>query len=941
MPWKSNILSPLASPCRIGLALLFLSMCWAASDVALAEDQNPDQQSLTAAEIEFFETKIRPVLVTRCYECHSSKDPKGGLALDSRKGLLKGGDSGVVVIPGNLSMSRLVDAIRYQNRELQMPPKSPLATEEVAAIEKWIESGAADPRVEVVAPTSPGPLGMSIEEGRNFWSFQPVIDSPVPKVRRYSWVKSPIDAFVLSLLEEKGISPSLPADKRTFLRRLTFDLIGLPPTPKEIKAFLKDDSPQAFDKVIDRLLASPQYGVRWGRHWLDVARYADSNGLDENLAFGNAWRYRDYVVEAFNADKPFDRFLVEQLAGDLLPDASQETKTATGFLALGARVLAEPDYEKLVMDTIDEQLDTVGKTFMGMTLGCVRCHDHKFDPLKQTDYYALAAIFKSTQAFGETKNGAIKHWYEHSFDTEVERAKQKEIDEAIAAQKKSVTEFKNQANVKLRTEARAHATEYLMAALEIDPHTPLPQIEVIAKGFGLHPRILQQCRMYIDNSPEKDFFQKWRECSTVGNKAGIEQHYRSLFEKMESALAEAKKVDPKTEKLDDPIFESARVALYDNAGFLMIPAKPELAFEEETLQEYHRRMEETRLMESSAPDATTAMGVNEGTVLTSLPIHIRGSHRNFGSPVTRDFPRVMRNENETITLPETQSGRLELARWMANEQHPLTARVYVNRLWRWHFGAGLVSSTENFGSLGDRPSHPELLDWLATRFVESGWSTKEMHRLILSSSTYQQGSQTNAAFSKIDPENRLLWKFNLQRLEAEAIRDSVLFVSGRLDPTAGGKTIPLRNKQFVFDHTSIDHTRYDSLRRAIYLPVIRNNLYPLFEQFDFPDPTMPTGNRNAITVAPQALLLMNYELIMDSADAMARNLLRDKDRDPARIVLAYERGLSRRPTKAESKNGLDFVSRIKSTSTSADSEFQAWSRFCQSLFASNEFIYLR
>jgi Protein of unknown function (DUF1553)/Protein of unknown function (DUF1549)/Planctomycete cytochrome C len=914
---------------------------WQACDLSLGDEKIDAPPSITAEEVEFFEAKIRPLFVTRCYECHSSKDPNGGLALDSREGLLKGGESGVAIIASDPDSSRLVNAIRYQNRDLQMPPKSPLAPDEVAAIEKWIAMGAPDPRTEGVVETIPGPLGMSIEEGRKFWALQPIADPPLPSIREQSWVKSPIDAFVLSRLEGRELSPSPAADKRTLLRRITFDLVGLPPTPQEMRDFLKDNSPGALETVIDRLLASPHYGVRWGRHWLDVARYADSNGLDENLAFGNAWRYRDYVVEAFNTDKPFDRFVIEQLAGDLLPDSNQETKTATGFLALGAKVLAEPDKDKLEMDTIDEQLDTLGKTFMGMTLGCVRCHDHKFDPLKQTDYYGLAAIFKSTKSFGDTKQGAIKHWYEHSFDTEAELAKQKEIDDAIAAKKKKVTEFKNEANVKLRTQARALATEYLTAAIEFDSQAPFSQVELIAKRYGLEPRILQPCRMYLDSNREKAFFQKWHELAAAGDRSEIEQHYRVLFMEMEKTLAAVKKENPKTEKLDDPDLEAARSALYDNAGFLALPAKPEVVYDAATLQEYDRLMEETRLMESNAPDGTTVMGVREGTVLTSLPIHIRGSHRNLGASVERCFPRVMQSEDETIALPEKQSGRLELARWMASEQHPLTARVYVNRVWRWHFGSGLVNSTENFGSLGDRPSHPELLDWLAKRFIESGWSTKALHRLILSSSTYQQGSQVNEGYSEIDSENRLLWKFNLQRLEAEAIRDSVLFVAGRLDPMLGGKTIPLRNKQMVFDHTSVDHTRYDSLRRAMYLPVIRNNLYSMFEQFDFPDPTMPSGNRHATTVAPQALLLLNSDLILESADAMAQQLLQDQSQDSKRVVLAYVRGLSRRPTKVEVQGGLEFVKRMKSVRASADKELQAWSLFCQSLFASNEFIYLR
>jgi hypothetical protein len=921
--------------------LLLLTVCCVAETLCLGDDKQSEPHVLTAAENEFFEKSIRPVFVNRCYECHSSKDANGGLTLDTRKGLLKGGDSGVAIVPGVPAKSRVMEAIRYQNRDLQMPPKSPLSVEEVAAIEKWIAMGAPDPRNTIVAEASPSPHGMGIEEGRKFWSFQSIKDPPVPNVNTHAWAKTPIDPFILAKLEDKGLSPSSPADKRTLLRRVTFDLIGLPPTPEEITAFLADESPQAFIKVVDRLLESPQYGVRWGRHWLDVARYADSNGLDENLAYGNAWRYRDYVVEAFNRDKPFDRFLIEQLAGDLLPDADQEAKTATGFLALGAKVLAEPDMEKLVMDTIDEQIDTLGKTFMGMTLGCVRCHDHKFDPLKQTDYYALAAIFKSTKTFSETKTGVIKHWHEHVFATDADLAQQKEFEAAITAQKNAITEFKNQAIAKLQSATRLKATEYLVAAVELDTNTPLLQIETLAKSLGLHASVLQQCRIYLATHEKDAFFGKWHELAATKDRVGIEQHYRPLFLEMETALATAQQKDPKNKTLADARLEAARVALYDVAGLLAIPAKPELAFDEETLREYHQRMEEARRKESSVPDAAAAMGVGEGTVLTSLPIHIRGSHRNFGAPVARDFPRVMQSENTTASLPEKQSGRLELARWLASKQHPLTARVYVNRVWRWHFGTGLVSTTENFGKLGDRPSHPELLDWLATRFMESGWSTKALHRLILSSSTYQQSSKGNDKYLQLDPENRLLWKFNLQRIDAEVIRDSVLFVAGRLDPTLGGKTIPLRNKQFVFDHTSIDHTKYDSLRRAIYLPVIRNNPYTLFEQFDFPDPTMPTGSRNTTTVAPQALLLMNSELVMDSADEMARHLLNDSESDAVRIALAYERALGRPPSDTESHRGLDFVQRMKSSATPIITKQRAWSLFCQSLFASNEFIYLR
>ena len=901
------------------------------------------------ASLEFFEKDVRPLLVKHCYECHSAGDVDGGLNLDSKAGVAKGGDSGAVVVAGAPERSLLVEAVRYQNQDLQMPPKGRMSDADISILEKWVRLGAPDSRKESRSGAI-RPTGMSIEDGHEFWSFKPVADPAVPAVEHADWVQTPIDAFVLAKLEERKTGPAERADKRTLLRRVTFDLIGLPPTPEEIAAFLADESSDAFGKVVERLLESPQYGVRWGRHWLDVARYADSNGLDENLAFGNAWRYRDYVVDSFNDDKPFDQFLIEQLAGDLLPGANRETKTATGFLILGAKVLAEPDKEKLFMDTIDEQLDSVGKAFLGMTIGCVRCHDHKFDPLKQTDYYALAAIFKSTRTFGDTQTGVIKHWHEYSFATEDELAELKKIDAELAKKKSTASSFKSKATAKLRDEARAKATEYLMVAASFPSSASLTEVAALAEPLGLHPRILHHCRLHMQYHSDDPVFAKWHELKAAGNAVSedIEKHYRPLFQNAETAFADAQKKDAKAKTLDDETLKSARAALHDLSGFLAVPPKPEFAFDAETLAEYYRLMEEARLAESNAPDEPSIMGVADGTVLTSLPIHIRGSHRNFGEPVAREFPEVMRNSTVRPVLPRNQSGRLELARWMASTQHPLTARVYVNRIWRWHFGTGIVASTENFGRLGDRPSHPELLDWLARRFMESGWSTKELHRLILSSSVYQMASfHTDEAIAEADPENRLLWKFGLRRLEAEQIRDAILAVSGRLDTEIGGKTLPLRNRQFVFNHTSVDHTKYDSLRRSLYLPVIRNNVYSLFSQFDFPDPTMPTGSRNATVVAPQALLMMNAGLVMDSADHLATLVLSESLDNSQRVNLAYERALGRLPSESESHRSLAFISgatsRALTDAASVDSaaEHSAWSMFCQSLFASNEFIYLR
>ena len=919
------------------VALLLTTQCFLGRGVTAQADESEE------AGREYFEKSVRPILVEHCYQCHSGREANGGLLLDNREGVLKGGDSGPVIVARDPERSLLIHAVRYSNPDLQMPPKSRLAETEIKLLENWVARGAPDPRNAVPTGGGPKPVGMSIEDGREFWSFRQVSKPELPEVQNQNWVKSPIDAFVLAKLERIGLRPAPPADKRTLIRRLTYDLIGLPPTPKELNDFLADDSPDAYRKLVERLMNSSDYGVRWGRHWLDVVRYADSNGLDENLAYGNAWRYRDYVVDAFNRDKPFNRFLIEQLAGDLMKDSDQATKTATGFLQLGAKVLAEPDRDKLEMDTIDEQLDTMGKVFLGMTFGCVRCHDHKFDPIKQSDYYSLAAIFKSTKTFDGTNMGAIKHWHEHSFATDDEMVSIKEIEKKIADMRSAVAAFKNKATERIQNQARAKATDYLMAAAKFDLEAPLTHIEVIAETQRLHPHILHHCRRHLSNHRDDPFFGPWHEMVEANNLAGIELHYRPLFAATHNAIEASRIANPKASPLDDPILEVARLALWDTAGFLAVPAKPQVALDAETYAEYDRLSEEARLFESDAAEARTAMGVAEGTIHNELAIHIRGSHRSFGTKVPRGFPEVMLAANEPIELPANQSGRLELAQWIASEHHPLTSRVFVNRIWEWHFGTGLVASTENFGSLGDRPSHPELLDWLAGYFIDRGWSTKELHRVLLGSSTYQMASshpeETVAILA--DPENRLRWKFRLQRLDAEQIRDAVLAVSGRLDQSLGGKTIPLRNRQFVFDHTSIDHTTYDSVRRSLYLPVIRNNLYTLFEQFDFPDPTTPTGHRNSTIVAPQALWMMNSDLIMDSADAFAKLLWDQSNDNSARFFIAYELAFGRNPTETELQRALAFVDQLSIEPDSSQKAQRLWSLWCQSLLASNEFIYIR
>lgn len=930
--------------------------------------------TLAPDELEFFEKQVRPLLVEHCYECHAAGEKNGGLLLDSRDGVLKGGDTGPALLVGQPDKSLLIEAVRYKNHDLQMPPNKPLSETQVGVLVDWVKRGAPDPREATGAPTAAPLKGMSLDDGRRFWSFQPISDPAIPAVKHTEWVRTPIDAFILNTLDKNELSPAPLANKQTLIRRASFDLIGLPPTESEVAEFLADESSDAFEKVVDRLLESPQYGVRWGRHWLDVARYADSNGLDENLAFGNAWRYRDYVVDAFNHDKPFDRFVMEQIAGDLLPDHSLETHMATGFLVLGAKVLAEPDREKLTMDTIDEQIDTLGKAFMGMTLGCVRCHDHKFDPISQADYYAMAAIFKSTKTFGDSNTGAIKHWHEINFATVEEKEKLKAVDAAIAEKQKAASSFKSKVMTEIREKARAQAVEYLVQALRIDLDTPLTEVATIAAPHGLHPRILHHCRRHLAFHADDPFFAKWHEVANSTPKlTGVEPartqdiakscdddpksdtpqtdkatdkaslhpvaaHYGPLFEAARK-WADEKKKDAKLKPHDDPQVMAAHAALFDTSGFLTVPAKVGFAFDETSLAEYNRLAEEARVLESFSPDVPTAMSVAENKVLTSVPIHIRGSHRNLGDPIQRGFPQVMQPVGSQPILPRNSSGRLELARWLASSTHPLTARVYVNRIWRWHFGIGLVGSTENFGVLGDQPTHPELLDWLTRNFIESGWSTKDLHRLIMRSSCYQTASAHSdpvmqKRMAEVDAENKWLSTFRMQRLDAEQVRDSILYVAGRLDMNLGGKSVPLRNRQFVFDHTSIDHTKYESLRRAIYLPIIRNNLYTMFEQFDFPDPTMPTGHRHTTTVAPQALLLMNSDLVMDSADALAQTIINSTEDFTGRVHALTGRLFGRAATAEE-------LAAIQRFFDKQSDQGKAWSLVCQNLMVSNEFFWIR
>ena len=658
---------------------------------------------------------------------------------------------------------------------------------------------------------------MDLAKGREHWAFQPVQRAALPAVKAKDWPQNGIDHFILARLEKAGLQPAPAAAPRDLQRRLNYALTGLPPKANSKFVNLKSE--------IENLMATPQYGERWARHWLDVVRYADSNGLDENAAHANAWRYRDYVVNAFNADKPYDQFLIEQIAGDLQAKDSQEDARrrelfiATGFLSLGPKVLAEPDKVKMEMDIIDEQIDTLGKALLGLTLGCARCHDHKFDPIPIADYYALAGIFKSTKTMESLKT--IAKWHENSVATPAEKRLREKHDVLIDAQKKVVTAFTEKANAQL------------LVSLKIDK----------------------------------------------------------------------------------------------------LPAKPEEKYPKTTRDELGKLRAALKQLENNPPPLVSAMGVTDGNA-TELPVFVRGDHNtpaSFKQP--RRFPQVL---SDGKPLGNENSGRLALAQWIADKKNPLTARVMVNRVWRWHFGRGLVATTDNFGLLGERPSHPDLLDWLAAWFMDNGWSVKKLNTLILTSATYQMSSTASPAALQQDANNALLSRAPLRRLEAEPLRDSLLELGGLLDKQVGGFVWTFENYKLVFNHTSEDATTYESNRRALYLPVIRNHVYDLFELFDFPDPGTVNGNRADSTIAPQALYLMNSPLVLRATESMAEALLKEADLTNAqRVQRLYAQVFNRPPTVKETQRAVVFINNF------AQNRLASWQALSQALVSSNEFLYLK
>ena len=994
---------------RLGCLSAFLALAVGVAGLARA-------QELPSEDLEHFESRIRPVLAERCYQCHGANPERiqAGLALVDAAGLRAGGDSGAAVVPGSPDDSLLIDVIRYDG-PIKMPPDGRLPAAVVADFERWVARGAVDPRASdapIVAARSDSGAAYDFGPGREHWAYRPMARPEPPAVGDPAWARNEIDRFVLARLEAEGLAPVAPAGRRQLLRRVTFDLTGLPPTPAEIDAFLADERPDAWERVVERLLASPRYGERWGRHWLDVARYADSNGLDENIAHPNAFRYRDWVIDAFNRDKSYDRFVQEQIAGDLMPAADDDERfanlTATGFLTLGAKVLAEQDVDKMVIDIVDEQVNIIGRSFLAEPVGCARCHDHKFDPIPTADYYALAGILRSTRTMAPERLPG--RWVERPLADEETIARYEAAQERVEEAQQAVDDLVDEQNEMLRRPRRQALAAYLLAAEEAYPawgegeaaqERAAAAIAAVADRDGLEAAVIERWvrafYRYREGPPVQGdgpnpsvVFQIWNAYA-----AAPAERYEAVTDELRALIASEKVLiapltrslvrGPAPRSLEDVAWRYAglfavieiawdqhlqRLGLEDEdeltPGDFRLPREQEelrrlvydgrlciLCLDQETeealypadaVAELARRRAVVEEREAaSPPELPYAMSVEEGEIV-DLPVHIRGSHLNLAdTPQPRGFLRVTDHVVPPPSIPADASGRLELARWITHPEHPLTARVMANRIWHWHFGRGLVDTPSNFGTTGSSPTHPELLDWLARRFVDGGWSVKALHREILLSATYRLGAGYDDANAAVDPDNRLHWRMNRRRLEVEPIRDALLQLAGTLDLTMGGRVDEYSSRGYVFSegNTFGRFDFYRAPRRSVYMPVVRNAIYDIFAGFDFGNASDSVGARPATVVPSQALLMMNSAFVEERAGEFAGRLLAmPLGSDAARVERAFVEAYGRPAAEVEIEESLAFLAAMRETPPDGDAERFAWTRLCHVILGASEFIYV-
>jgi hypothetical protein len=958
--------------------------------------------SVTGSEADgmaFFEKKVRPLLIEKCYDCHSPEHKvKGGLRLDSREGWQAGGDSGAAIIPHDPENSLFMKALTHQDRDLKMPPKDKLSESDAAVFREWIRLGAPDPREEVaVSDGKTETKAPDVESGRNFWAYQLPRAHPAPPVQGEEWPQAPADHFVLARLEAAGLKPAPDADAAVLARRLYFDLTGMPPTVEELTEFAalrglpRDAGAKAYEKVVDRLLASPRFGERWGRHWLDISRFAESSGGGRTLPFKDAWRYRDYVINSFNHDVPLDRFIVEQLAGDLLPYATAEERrrhlVATGFLVLGPTNYEEQDKQVLRMDIVDEQMDTMGRAFLGMTLSCARCHDHKFDPIPAADYYALAGIFRSTRTLRNYTDN-VAHWIDSPLpmdgpleqEMQVQETKLAAVTQELAKARKELKQFTPTANA-ARSPGRPVAAGELPGIVVDDREatvvgdwkssTRYPTY--VGEGYlqDLNTGKGTKTLTFAPKLKESGRYEVWLSYMALRDRATnvpVMVLHADGEEMMEVDQTAAPTIEGRFVSLGQYRFVAGGegfvlVSNEGTAGFVtadavaFVPvaeakarstkaesaldqakANPRLAEVKSAVKELEAKLKALRASGLSRPEAMTVL---DDAAPEDCRIHIRGNVRNLGEAVPRGFLTVAQH-GPAPEIPETESGRRQLAEWVANRHNPLTARVLVNRIWMWLHGEGLVRSVDNFGTTGERPSHPELLDTLAVEFMEDGWSLKRLVKRLVMSRTYQMSSQVHEAGVAADPDNRLLWRQNRRRMDAESIRDTILAVAGTLDTRLGGPNVDAgsvdandggaQNLEYNFVFTDT--------RRSVYTPAFRNKRLELFETFDFADINQPIGKRTGSTVAPQALYFLNHPFMVEQSAAAAARLLATGGDDGELMHRACAEILGRSPTGRELQLAREFTQVSASDEAPHELRRESWALLIQALFASVDFRYL-
>lgn len=989
-----------------------------------------------AVDSEFFETKIRPVLAEKCYACHTGSK-LGGLRADSREALLKGGKNGPAIVPGKADESLLIRSVRHEMEDLKMPMGGKLAATEIAALVDWVNGGAPWPEAPdaVIAATDDG-FEITPEQ-QGFWSFQP-LDAKAPGEAQSKfgkkWARNYIDRFVLAKLEEKELTPVGEADRRTLIRRATLDLLGLPPTPEEVEAFVTDKDPEAYEKLIDRLLASPHYGERWGRHWLDVVRYGedDTRGLAKGRKgfepYSNAYLYRDWVVKAFNDDMPYDTFVKAQIAADLLgkteftteksewdeysdwgrlkvpgweemeddekrkyepyghlvdPELNKDLLPALGLLGQGPWYYDLGDARQMRSEERNDRVDVVTRGFLGVTVACARCHDHKYDPFSMQDYYGLAGVFHNST------------YHEYPLEKQARVDEWRRRNEIVKAQKERIGKFKQEEAKQYGRMLAYRTKDYLVGVWRVEGD-PKMNVEQAAAEGRLDTLILRRWIAFTKKEPKHyPYLIEWHQLIADGGDIEAAELQAELFQERllkimdewEELSEKNKKIYAKAWPLEDPppipmpnefktsfekyhiVAESMpreRANLYTDVFFRDLDApdaneymgrKPGvLRLEDwqlerfitgdkreylETLQEDLKKLEKWR-----GEQYPFVLGVRDAHVLTELPLHKRGSPMNLGDPVERRFIEVLGGK----AAFEKGSGRLELAEAIA--EHPLTARVITNRVWKWHFGTGIVNTPSNFGMVGERPSHPEMLEYIAQRFVDNGMSIKKLHKDLMLSATYRLRSSKNDGAYAVDPENRLYWRYSRQRLDAESIRDSMLYVTGVLDDKVGGKSGDIDDPDFK--------------RRSIYGKVSRFLLADYFKVFDFPNPNNTAPQRFVTTIPQQRLFFMNSEFVFNQANAFVARLekveaKKDQEKtkkdaadktaetaeavklsDEAKIQKAYALLYGRSPTAEEMSVGLAFLKDEANRKREADTNevpLTPWNQYARVLLSSNEFVF--